>query len=227
LREADRDAVRALPLFAAMAADGFERVIHGSFLQAFPVGVELLRQGEMADFLHVLLDGTVELAAATRNRETTVAIVHPVASFILAAVMRDRPYLMSARTLARSRVLMIPGGNVRAAFAEDHAFALAVVDDLAVAFRFMVRELKNQKLRTGPERLASWLLAAMDEAGVVRLAFEKRVLASRLGMTPENLSRALALLGHYGVAVDGRDVTVTLPDELKRFAHPDPLIDQT
>lgn len=209
-----------------MAEASFDAVVRGSFLQSFPAGVELIRQGETADFLHVVLGGSVELLAATAGRETTIAVVRPVASFILAAVMRDRPYLMSARTLARASVLMIPGQNVRTVFATDAAFAVAVVEELAVAFRFMMRELKNHKLRTGAERLANWLLLAMDPAGTVQLDFEKRVLAARLGMTPENLSRALATLGPYGVTVAGRALVVTRPDELRRFARPDPLIDQ-
>jgi CRP/FNR family transcriptional activator FtrB len=215
-----------LTLFTDMAEASFDSVVRGSFLQSFPAGVELLRQNDTADFLHVLLDGSVELLAATAGRETTIAVVRPVASFILAAVLRDRPYLMSARTLARARVLMIPGQNVRATFAADAAFAAAVVDELAGAFRFMVRELKNHKLRTGAERLANWLLLAMDAGGTVQLDFEKRVLAARLGMTPENLSRALATLGPYGVTGSGRVVAVTRPEELRRFARPDPLIDQ-
>jgi CRP/FNR family transcriptional activator FtrB len=226
MREADRAAVRALHLFAGMTDDGFEALVRGSFLQAFPAGVELFRQGDRADFLHVLLEGTVELGAASAGRETTVALVRPVASFILAAVLRDKPYLMMARTLGRSRVLMIPGEAVRAAFTTDPAFALAVVDELARAFRFMVREIKNHKLRSGVERLANWLLLAADAEGRLLLDIEKRVLAARLGMTPENLSRAFATLGGYGVSVNGRAVTLRDRDSLCRLAHPDPLIDQ-
>lgn len=226
MRDTDRSAVRALHLFADMAVENFDAVVRGSFLQAFPAGVELLRQADTADFLHVLLEGSVELLAATAGRETTIAVVRPVASFILAAVLRDRPYLMSARTLARARVLMIPGQNVRAIFAADPAFALAVTDELAGAFRFMVRELKNHKLRTGAERLANWLLLSADAKGMVQLEFEKRVLAARLGMTPENLSRAFNTLAPYGVDVSGRQVRLARPDDLRRLARPDPLIDQ-
>ena len=226
MRESDRAAVRALHLFAGMGEESFEALVRGSFLQTFPASVELLRQGDRADFLHVLLEGTVELAASSAGRETTVALVRPVTSFILAAVLRDKPYLMAARTLARSRVLMIPGEAVRTTFAADSAFALAVVDELAGAFRFMVREIKNHKLRSGVERLASWLLQAVDAEGRLQLDFEKRVLADRLGMTPENLSRAFATLGSYGVSVNGRTVIIDRRDELVRLAHPDPLIDQ-
>ena len=38
--------------------------------------------------------------------------------------------------------------------------------------------------------------------------FDKRTLASRLGMTPENLSRNLALLAKYGVKSSGRDILI-------------------
>ena len=226
MRDTDRSAVRALHLFADMAVENFDAVVRGSFLQAFPAGVELLRQADTADFLHVLLEGSVELLAATAGRETTIAVVRPVASFILAAVLRDRPYLMSARTLARARVLMIPGQNVRAIFAADPAFALAVTDELAGAFRFMVRELKNHKLRTGAERLANWLLLSADAEGHgatgVREARAGRPAGHDAGEPLARLQHA----GPYGVDVSGRQVRLARPDELRRLARPDPLIDQ-
>ncbi|MCF6315791.1 MAG: helix-turn-helix domain-containing protein, partial [Marinosulfonomonas sp.] len=54
---------------------------------------------------------------------------------------------------------------------------------------------------------------------------EKRRLASVLGMTPENLSRAIKSLRPYGVIIDGQTVEITKPDDLKRLAKPTPLID--
>lgn len=51
------------------------------------------------------------------------------------------------------------------------------------------------------------------------------MLASLLGMTPENLSRSLAALADYGVEVHGPNVTITRPAALERLAKPDPLID--
>ena len=53
---------------------------------------------------------------------------------------------------------------------------------------------------------ANYLLALRavgDGGSIVRLHHEKRVLASLLGMTPENLSRSFAALNKYGVAVQG------------------------
>ena len=60
---------------------------------------------------------------------------------------------------------------------------------------------------------------------VFELEFEKRRLASVLGMTPENLSRAFRGLQPYGVIVTGTRVTIDSQPDLERFAAPDPLID--
>jgi CRP/FNR family transcriptional activator FtrB len=69
------------------------------------------------------------------------------------------------------------------------------------------------------------LRAADNSGGVVRLHHEKRVLASLLGMTPENLSRSFSALQNYGVSVQGAVVTLANIAALEQLAKPDPLID--
>jgi CRP/FNR family transcriptional activator FtrB len=123
---------------------------------------------------------------------------------------------------------MIPAQTVRDVFDRDHAFARAIVNELAERYRSVVRSLKNEKLRTSAERLANWILSADAQQGHQRnieLAFEKRTLASSLGMTPENLSRNLALLAKYGVRSSGRDIIIEDSTALERFAKPNSLID--
>jgi len=238
MRNEDLAAVRALDLFAPMSAESFDVLTQAAFLQWFPPQVVLIEEGGSADFLHVVLDGMVEMVAHGNDRETTIAVLEPVSTFILAAVLRDAAYLMSARTLERSRILMIPAQSVRGAMEDDPDFARAIVRELAGAFRGAVKTLKSQKLRTGVERLANWLLveharqAAAGQTGAgaapsvgVRLGYDKRTLAALLGMTPENLSRAFGTLRGYGVEVTGRDVALTRLGELRRLAKPDPLID--
>jgi CRP/FNR family transcriptional activator FtrB len=60
---------------------------------------------------------------------------------------------------------------------------------------------------------------------VVELDFEKRRLASVLGMTPENLSRAFKGLQPYGVTVEGTRIMIGDQADLERFARPNPWID--
>ena len=154
--------------------------------------------------------------------------MRPVEAFILAAVLNEKAYLQSARTLQKSRILMIPAGSVRAVMHADLAFMDAIIVELADGYRTAIKDLKNQKLRSGAERLANFVLrheAEQGGHGHVVLEIEKRTLASRLGMTPENLSRAFATLRRHGVKVVGSRIEISERDVLVRFAKPDRLID--
>ncbi|MFZ5708701.1 MAG: cyclic nucleotide-binding domain-containing protein [Pseudomonadota bacterium] len=220
--------VRALSLFAEMAEAHFQSLMRGAYVQNFPPQIELLREGEPSDFLHVVLSGTVDLFSNWSGRETSLATVRPISTFILAATIRDAPYLMSARTLQKSRIVLIPSQDVRAIFDVDGNFARAIVRELAQCYRAVVKSQKDLKLRTSLERLANYLLRQQKRAGggaVFELEFEKRRVASVLGMAPENLSRAFKGLQPYGITVQGTRILITDQADLERFARPNPLID--
>ena len=61
--------------------------------------------------------------------------------------------------------------------------------------------------------------------GCLTLPYDKRTLASLLGMTPENLSRAFNTLRPYGVDVSGSDIRLGELDDLRQLAKPNALID--
>ncbi|TAK48023.1 MAG: cyclic nucleotide-binding domain-containing protein [Xanthobacteraceae bacterium] len=228
MRHEDREAIAPLPLFEGIKEESLDRLLHGAFLQRFPSHVELTHEGEPADFLHLVVDGQIEVFSRYRDRETTVAVLGPGHTFILAAVILDRPYLKSARALEASRILMLPAETVRTTFDTDPAFARAIARQQALAYRGVVQELKNQKLRSSLERLANWLLRRDAETGSssrFELPFDKKVLAARLGMAPEVLSRTFATLADYGVKVDGKIITLKSRPDLTKLARPTPLID--
>ena len=157
-----------------------------------------------------------------------MATVRPVSTFILAATINGAPYLMSARTLEKSRIALIPSQEVRAIFDLDSGFARAIVTDLAQCYRSVIKAQKDLKLRTSTERVANYLLRAQAQASGrddFDLDFEKRRLASVLGMTPEHLSRAFKGLRSHGVTAQGSRIQITDRTKLERFARPNPLID--
>lgn len=229
MRGSEVERIRSLPLFAGVSAELLGQLTAGAHLQRFPPGTLLLLEGDPVDFLYVLIEGQVELHGTWNDKETVLSILRPISTFILAAVVLDADALMSARTLDRCEILMIPGDAIRKAMNQDARFAASVSRDLAGGFRTMVRAVKNQKLRSGVERLANYLVAlhAAQEApsSTLCLPHEKRVLASLLGMTPENLSRAFAALQKHGVKVKGALVTLSNIAALRLLAKPDPLID--
>ncbi|QKG72179.1 helix-turn-helix domain-containing protein [Erythrobacter mangrovi] len=226
MRIEEKPEIARLPLFREMDEAKRERVFAGSFLQVFPPQLTLFELGQHPDFLHVLVDGLVELSANSGGRDTTMRIVEPVTSFILAAVVNDLPYLMTARTLEPSRILLVPAALIREVIRQDTALMQATMRELALAYRDLVRALVDMKLRQSAERLGNYLLqqdTRQDDEGTVQLRAEKRLLASLLGMTPENLSRAFSALAAHGVRVEGSSISIIDRDALSAFVRPDPI----
>lgn len=219
--------IRQLALFAGMDESNFDALMRAAYVQNFPPKIDLIHENDPPDFLHVVLSGSVDLFAAWNGRESSMATVRPVSTFILAATVRDLPYLMSGRTMEKSRIALIPSQDVREVFATDGAFAQAIVSELAQCYRSVVKNAKDLKLRTSLERLANYLLRQSQTSGTPAfdLTIEKRRLASFLGMTPENLSRAFKGLEPHGVGVSGNRISITDPEALTGFAKPSPLID--
>lgn len=226
--ESDYPDIRELHLFEDMSDEHFLLLMRGAYVQNFPPQIELITEGDPCDFLHIVLSGSVDLFSTWNGRETSMATVRPISTFILAATVRDAPYLMSARTLEKSRIALIPSQDVRSIFDADNEFARAIVTELAQCYRSVVKNTKNLKLRTSLERLANYILRQQKRAGGASefdLDFEKRRLASFLGMTPENLSRAFKGIQPYGVAVNGSRISIKDQNDLEKFAKPSPLID--
>lgn len=228
IRNADAERVRNTSFFRDADDETFNTAINGAFLQRFPANTTLLMEGDTVDFLYILLEGSVELGAGWKSKDTTLAILRPVSTFILAAVVLESDALMSAVTLERSEILMVPGDSLRRGMKENAAFGFAVSEELAGCYRGLVRSIKNHKLRDSTERLANYLLTQRARQGgkdEIVLPHEKRVLAALLGMTPENLSRAFSKLSDKGVTVDGARVGFSNVTVLERLARPSPLID--
>lgn len=229
MRSRDLEIVRSLSFFEGLDDEQLQLVTGGALLQRFPRETVLFEQGEHADFLHVLVEGAVLLyGSSTEGRETVIEIVTPVDSFILAAALTDTPYLMSAKVLEASQILMLPARPLREHIAAHPALALSMMGALAGQFRSMVRQVKDLKLRTSTQRLAAYLLRQADppeDGATFELPVNKQVLASRLGMTPENLSRAFAALSEQDIHIKGRSVVIGSIDRLRAYCRPDHLID--
>lgn len=229
MHDDEKPDLRRLPLFREMMTPTFDRLMQIAYAQVFPPQLELIRQGDYADFLHVIIEGAVELHANWNGRDTVMGVVHPVSTFILAACVSDAPYLMSARTLERAKIVMIPVADVRVALRHDSDFAMAAMRELANGYRGFVRQTKNLKLRNAIERLAAYILfrSRQDaDAETIILSVEKRHLASYLGMTPENLSRSMKVLQADCLRVQGMRLTITDRARLMAVASPDPLMDE-
>ncbi|MDF2095079.1 helix-turn-helix domain-containing protein [Aquibaculum arenosum] len=231
LRESDIESLQQIPLFSGLGIPDLKALTAGALLQRFPARTRLFDSGAQPDFLHILLDGSVQLSAteADSEREVVIEIVTPPDCFILAAALTDTPYLMSATVQEPARLLLLPAAELRRNIAAHPELALTLLASLAGQFRRMVRQVKNLKLRTTVQRVGCFLLSLAepgDESEMtVQLPYDKQVIASQLGMTRESLSRALATLRDLGVETQNDRILLKDPVALAAYCHPDRLID--
>jgi len=216
------------PAFGALPDAVLRRLARKTEERTLPAGTLLFEQGATPEHLHVLLDGQVGLFGTGSDGATTtvVEVLHPIDQFILAAVLTDAPYLMSARALSDVRVCLIDARELRELVSAEPQLAVAMIVSLARQYRMLVRQVKDLKLRSTAQRLGCFLLALAREQNTprtVRLPYDKQLIAARLGTTPENLSRAFAALRSHGVRTSGALVNLDDPQRLAAYAQPDDL----
>jgi CRP/FNR family transcriptional activator FtrB len=209
-RSLDADHIRSIDLFKAVSDLHFHTLLRSASVRHVAARTLLFKEGSQANALYALIEGSVELFSERRDKRRTVAIIRSARPCLLASIWQGRNPL-SARTLARSQLLLVPAKLLRDLIATDIGFASAATAALAGEVREAVERLKNDSLRSAPERLAYWMLrfdADAGGAGQFIIPCDKRTLASYLDMAPEHLSRNLAALAPAGLVVRGRRVVL-------------------
>jgi len=107
-----------------------EKIVNDCFLREFSLGVTIIRQNDMVDFLYVPIKGNVEVSAAVNSRETIPDIIEPIGFFILAADLGTGTCMQSARILTDSLILMILAERIRNPVKDDSYFMRTVAGDL-------------------------------------------------------------------------------------------------
>ncbi len=213
--------VRMRPFFATLPSKTMNGLLRHALLETVPAKTVLLREGRVPDSLYVLIDGLIQLFTICDGHEITLFILRPVTCFVAAEVLNKGVLLMSARTIQPSHVVRISANDVRRFFRKDRDFARAIVNDFALTYQNATRELKNMRARTSFERLVAWILAMQAQSKTpskLKIPYNHTLLAARLGMAPESLSRNLARLTKLGVTVRGRTLRIASTKKLRQVA---------
>ena len=213
------------PIFADMPDEQVEQVLRSATLERYPADTVLFEAGEMPDHLHVLISGTVELYRGHAPRECGLVLLAAGDVFMPAATVFNEAYLNSARTLTASRILRLSAEVARQQFTRSHQFAINISRVLAGQFRMATRHIIDLKCLSAAQRLAAFLLRLVDESnssGLADLPVSKGRLASRVGMTPETLSRTIQTLADNGLVVRGTKVIVRDRARIEAFCGPQP-----
>jgi CRP-like cAMP-binding protein len=222
--------LRALPLFSRVEDSDLEALAASTRSRRLSRGEVLFRQGDDSSAFYVVVDGTVKLSVLSEDgTEKVIEVIQPGESFGEAMVLLGQPFPVTASVLAPTRLLAVPAEALEALLDADPMFVRQMLAGLAVRLHGMVRDIEAYALRSGRQRVVSYLveqaLPGVGESGVrtVNLGANKQTIASRLNLAPETLSRVLRELGDDGLlTVDGRRITVPDLPALARRAQPDP-----
>ena len=221
LSKSEADRARSIHVFSNVSEACLPSLLKLASMRYFPARTVLFNEGDRATALYTLIHGSVELFSEPNCRRSTIAIIRSAKPFVLTS-LADEINPMAARTLERSELLLVPLKAIHELIDMDPSFARAIMYELAGELRELIKHFKNQRLRTTVERLAEWVLRSDQDAGGTGhfvIPYGKRILASHLGMAPENLSRNLASLAPLGVAVRGRHVSLNDRAALAQFAR--------
>lgn len=214
-----------LPLFDGLGRDMLARLLEGARVESWSRGSLLFRQDEPATHFYVILIGWVKLFRSTSGgQESVVHVFTRGESFAEAAIFAGGEYPVSASIPDTSRLLAVPAEPFLRVLESDPAVARNMLAAMSRHLRQLVTRLEQVSSQPAPRRLAGFLLGLAPEAEgpvEVRLPIDKALIAARLGMQPETLSRAFARLRREGVETVGDRIRVSDIERLRRIAAGD------
>jgi len=208
----DWQIVRSTPLFGNMPQDVAQSIIGNQSVRSYDKGVTLFQQGEPASSFFVVLNGWVKLFRITPDgHEAVVAVFRRGETFAEAAMFLGARYPVSAEVVMPSRLLRVDGEVLRKRIREQPDLALSMLASASHHLKALVEQIEQIKVLSAPQRVADFLVRlcrVRDGGCTIELPYEKSLIAGRLGMKPESLSRALAKLRPLGVSVDRENVAI-------------------
>jgi len=217
--------VGRLALFQELTADQARGIVAEARERHLSKGELLFQKGDRARGFFVIVSGQIKLAfPSVHGSEKVVEILGPGQSFGEALMFMDRPYPVFAEAVIDSLLVEVPSQPVIDLLRKDPAFAQAMLAGLAKRLHSLVQDVESYTMRSSAQRLIGYLLqqaADVDSGSVeVTLPTSKAVIASRLNLTPETLSRVLHELSEHGLLeVHGRSIRIADVQMLRTFDH--------
>jgi CRP-like cAMP-binding protein len=199
-------------------------VIAGASEKRLRRGEVLFHKGDPVQGFHVVIYGQIKLAIpSAQGHEKVVEIIGQRMSFGEAVMFLDRPYPVTAEALADTLLVQIERRSVLTLLERDPSFAARMLGGLSMRLHSLLADVESYSLRSSTQRVIGYLLLHCPEvdngeAVSIDLPTSKQVIASRLNLTPETLSRIFHDLAQAGlIEVHGRSITIPETQRLREF----------
>lgn len=220
LTDADRRTLGRVPIFRALDDAVLKPLLDQARVVSCDAGTVLFRRDDSSDHFFIVLDGWVKVFRETADGEEAVLGVFTAGeSLAEAAAFLGASYPASAQVVEPGRVLRIPTAAFVAEVHKRPAVALNMLGSMSQHLHRLIQDVEQLQTLSATRRVVDFLLRqCADGAGQaeVSLPYDKTLLARRLGMQPESLSRIWARLRQFGVHTEQGRVLIRDVGALRR-----------
>lgn len=218
--------IRRSAMFAGMNPVLQEQLLAEAQVQHVQGGATVFLQGEPANAIYVVAEGAIKLyRMAPSGAEAVVTVMTCGRSFGEAMALMAANYPVSAEAIADTVLVRIDADRLRQRITDDPRFAMGLLAGAYAHLQSLVSQIEQLKARSGVQRVAEFLITLSGRTSgraEVRLPHTKALMAARLGLKPESLSRAFVRLRKLGVTVNANVVTIDDMDRLHDLVAEDP-----
>lgn len=199
------DIVRRHYLFAGLDEAAFDELVHHMSEEKLARGEVLFHRGDVANGFYFIETGQIELSLVSPGgQKKIIEVVSANRTFAEAVVfMRENRFPVTAEALLDTVLYQIPNKPYVDLIYGDPDACMRLLSDVCRHLHARVREIEQLTIQNARSRLSSYLLDHVVESGddeaTIRLDLPRHVIASRLSVTPETLSRLLRNMSDEGV----------------------------
>jgi len=224
--DAQKAIARNSVLIRSLPEEQIEPMLSCGVFRRYERGETVFLQGERCPGIHVVLDGWIKLyRIASNGSEAVVSVFTRGESIGEAVALRQRDYPVSAEAATACETMLIPADALIQLMHRDPEVACSILAATFTHLHSLVTQLEQLKVETGAQRVAQFLLGLCDGSRRdcrVTLPYDKVLIAGRLGMKPESLSRAFSRLKAVGVTISRNHADISDTARLRSFVETDP-----
>lgn len=218
--------LRRNPLFSALDEQQLGRILATVRTIRLDEGQRLFECQQEAHHFYMLRSGSIRLFLSTPDgMEKVIHLIAPGATFAEAiAFMDEQRYPVNAAALCSSEVISFSNETFRSILLESTDTCFRLMADMSSWLKRQLNDIDALTLQNASLRFSNFLLqqAPPEQQHDVRieLSAPKQVIASRLSIQPESLSRIFRNMQDNGlIRVEGN--IIHIPD-IKRLTMQDP-----
>ena len=209
---ADLAVASQIPVFSGLKPEVLDVLLAQARVINLRPGSMLFRQGEPASSFFIIVEGWIKLFRITpAGDEAVLNVFGKGQSFAEAVTFTSGRYPAMASAVTRTRMILIPADHIVDCIRKMPEIAIAMIASTSQHLHLMISRVEQLSAQSGMQRVADFLLSltpCVKGPCTLALPYDKSLIAGRLGLKPESLSRVFAKLRTVGVDVRVSEVVV-------------------